>query len=105
MTGKFSEALCAMCFLELHQRLNTSANRTFSSHIKGANRMRKKTNQIPHLSKVMNIRVPNSLFLEIVQETKRLDLTASHFGRLAMTKFLKEVSGRKNLYEATKASS
>lgn len=47
----------------------------------------------------MNIRVPTSLFLEIVQETKRLDLTASHFGRLAMTKFLKEVSGRTNLYE------
>ncbi len=43
--------------------------------------MRRKTNQIPHLSKVMNIRVPHQLFLEIVQETKRLDLTASHFGR------------------------
>ena len=61
--------------------------------------MRRKTNQIPHLSKVMNIRVPQQLFFEIVQETKRLDLTASHFGRLAMTRFLKEVSDKTHLYE------
>jgi hypothetical protein len=61
--------------------------------------MRKKVNETTHLSKVMNIRVPHQLFLEILQETERLDLTASHFGRLAMTKFLTEVSGRKNLYE------
>jgi hypothetical protein len=67
--------------------------------------MRKKTNQIPHLSKVINIRVPASLFLEIVQVTQRLDLSASHFGRLAMTKFLKEVSGHKNLYEPNEAAS
>jgi len=61
--------------------------------------MRRKTNQIPHLRKVMNIRVPQQLFFEIVQETKRLDLTASHFGRLAMTRFLKEVSDKTHLYE------
>jgi hypothetical protein len=67
--------------------------------------MRKKTNQIPHLSKVMTIRVPASLCLEIAQVTQRLDLSASHFGRLAMTKFLKELSGRKNLYEPNEAES
>jgi hypothetical protein len=61
--------------------------------------MRRKTNQISHLSKVMNIRVPQQLFFEIVQETKRLDLTASHFGRLAMARFLKEVSDKAHLYE------
>jgi hypothetical protein len=61
--------------------------------------MRRKTNQIPNLSKVMNIRVPQQLFFEIVQETNRLDLTASHFGRLAMTRFLKEVSDKTHLYE------
>jgi hypothetical protein len=61
--------------------------------------MRKKINEIPHLSKVMNIRVPHQLFFEIIRETKRLDLSASHFGRLALTKFLKEISGQKNLFE------
>ena len=61
--------------------------------------MRKKVNQIPHLSKVLNIRVPQQLFFEIVQEAKRLDLTASHFGRLAMARFLKEVAGKAHLYE------
>jgi hypothetical protein len=61
--------------------------------------MRKKEKRNPHLSKVMNIRVPEQLFIEIAQETRRLDLTASHFGRLAMTNFLREVSTRKSLYE------
>lgn len=56
-----------------------------------------KTNR--NLTKVMNIRVPTDLFDQIVSETKRLDLTASHFGRLAMTKFLTEVSQKKTMYE------
>ena len=66
--------------------------------------MRKKVNQIAPLSKVINIRVPQQLFFEIVQETKRLDLTASHFGRLAMTRFLKEVSDKAHLYEQTEVA-
>jgi hypothetical protein len=60
---------------------------------------RKKTNQIPTLSKALNVRVPSLLEIEIRSVCKRHDLSISHFGRRAFQQYLTAIKEKKSLFE------
>ena len=60
---------------------------------------RKKTNQIPKLSKALNVRVPSLLEIEIRSVCKRHDLSISHFGRRAFQQYLTSIKDKSSLFE------
>jgi hypothetical protein len=62
---------------------------------------RKKTNQIPTLSRTINVRLPMILEDEIRDACKSFDFSTSHFCRTAIKRFLAEIKGKKHLYGET----
>ena len=60
---------------------------------------RKKTNQLPKLSKALNVRVPSLLESEIRNVCKRHDLSISHFGRRAFQQYLAAIKEKASLFE------
>jgi hypothetical protein len=60
---------------------------------------RKKTNQIPKLSRALNVRVPSLLEIEIRSVCKRHDLSISHFGRRAFQQYLATIKDKASLFE------
>ena len=61
---------------------------------------RKKTNQVPILSRALNVRVPSLLENEIRSVCKRHDLSISHFGRRAFQQYLAEIKDKASLFES-----
>ena len=60
---------------------------------------RKKTNEIPELSRAVNVRVPSLLESEIRSVCKRHDLSISHFGRRAFQQYLLAIKDKASLFE------
>ena len=61
---------------------------------------RKKTNEIPELSRAVNVRVPSLLESEIRSVCKRHDLSISHFGRRAFQQYLLAIKDKASLFES-----
>jgi hypothetical protein len=61
---------------------------------------RKKTNEIPELSRAVNVRVPSLLESEIRSVCKRHDLSISHFGRRAFQQYLLAIKDKGSLFES-----
>ena len=61
---------------------------------------RKKTNEIPELSRAVNVRVPSLLESEIRSVCKRHDLSISHFGRRAFQQYLLAIKDKGSLSES-----
>ena len=62
---------------------------------------RKKTNEIPPLSRTINVRIPMLLEDEVREACKIFDLSTSHFCRTAIKRFLAEIKGKRHLYGDT----
>ena len=60
---------------------------------------RKKMNQIPELSRTINIRLNSTLDREIREICKKHDLPISNFGRKACAEYLGQIKDKSSLFE------
>lgn len=60
---------------------------------------RKKTNQIPAMSRAINVRVGSLLEHEIKSVCKKHDLPISHFGRKAFSAYLLQIRNKSSLFD------